>query len=185
MKKNSLLSLIKKRYSVRKYLNKPIRRTLIKKCLEAARLAPSAENMQPWRYLVVDNPELLNKLKQNAFSGIYKFTQWATSAPVIIVVLAKTSFITHKIGAQIQNIKYHLLDIGIATEHLILQATELGLGTCWIGWFNVKKVRKILQIPKKYEIVSLITLGYFKKEKTKKRKKRKKLEEIAFFNEIK
>jgi len=73
---------------------------------------------------------------------------------------------------------------GIAGEHIVLQAQELGLGTCWIGWFNLRKARKFLKIPRKYKIVSMLAMGYFEK-RPRKEKKRKKLEEIAWFNKIK
>ncbi len=173
-----------KRYSVRKYLDKKVDRELIKKCVEAARIAPSAENVQPWRFLVIDDPEKLNELKKAAFSGVYSVTKWANSAPVIIVVLAKTDILANTIGTFLQGTQFYLIDIGIATEHLILQATELNLGTCWIGWFNEKKTRKILNIPSKYKIVSLVTLGYFEFNEKRTKKHRKKLDKILFFNSL-
>ncbi len=178
------MNIIKKRYSVRKYLDKPVDRKMVTKCIEAARLAPSAENVQPWRYIVVDEKEILEQLKKTAFSGIYGFTRWANSAPVIIVVLAKPDFVANVIGAKIQKIRFHLLDMGISVEHLTLQATELGLGTCWIGWFNVKGVREVLEIPKSHEIISLMAMGHFKYSKTLNKKKRKSLNKILSFNKF-
>ena len=178
----NFMEIVKRRYSVRNYLDKPVDRKLINKCIEAARLAPSAENTQPWRFIVVDDHELLEKLKKQAFSGIFSFTKWANSAPVIIVILAKPGFIANKLGAQVQKIHYHLLDIGISVEHLVLQAAELNLGTCWIGWFNIKGVRKILNIPKKYEIPGLVSLDHFKYDKKLNKKKKKPLSKILFFN---
>ncbi len=178
------LELAKRRYSVRKYSGKKVPRKLITKCVEAAQIAPSAENVQPWRFLVVDDEEKLKELKKNAFSGVYAVTKWANSAPVIIVILAKPGIIANQIGGLIQGIDYYLLDIGIGTEHLVLQATELGLGTCWIGWFNIKKTRKILNIPKKYKIAGLMTLGYFEYKENLAKKRRKKLDDILFFNKI-
>ncbi len=181
----NFLELCKRRYSVRKYLSRKVPRKIILKCIEAARLAPSAENIQPWRYLVIDQEPLLSQLKEAAFNGIYTPTRWANSAPVIIVILAEINFLVHRIAPLFQKINYHLIDIGIATEHLILQATELGLGTCWIGWFNVKKVQQLFEIPKKYKIIGLLTLGYYEKEKTVAVKKHRKLiDEIVWFNQI-
>jgi len=87
-------------------------------------------------------------------------------------------------GKQIQKVQFYLIDTGIAGEHFVLQAEELGLGTCWIGWFNSRKARKVLNIPKKYKIVSLLSLGYYE-TRPQKEKKRKSLEDIAWFNEIK
>ncbi len=88
-----------------------------------------------------------------------------------------------KRGKQIQNIHFHLLDIGIAGEHIVLQAEELGLGTCWIGWFNTRKARKVLKIPRGYKIASLLSMGYYE-QKPSKLKKRKELDEVVWFNEI-
>lgn len=180
----NIAEIIKKRYSVRKYLAKPVEKNKIIKCIEAARLAPSAENIQPWRFLVINKPEKLIQLKKAAFSGIYSFTKWANSAPVIIVILAKPNFLTNKIGAQIQDIEYYLIDIGISVEHLILQASELKLGTCWIGWYNKKAVAKVLKIPKKYKLICLLTLGYFEYNNKLNRKIRKPIDKIVFFNNI-
>lgn len=180
----SIMQIIKKRYSVRKYKDKKIEYSLIKKCVEAARLAPSAENVQPWRFLVIDDKDILKQVKKAAFSGIYSFTKWANSAPVIIVILAQPDLLANKIGSKIQGTAYYLIDIGIAVEHLILQATELNLGTCWIGWFDTKKTRRVLKIPKKYKIVSLLTLGYFTYNQKQNKKKRKSLDNVLFFNKL-
>ena len=176
-----LMHLIKTRRSIRNYENRPVEREKIISCLEAARLAPSAENVQPWRYLVLDDPELKDGFANEVFSGIYFPTKFAKKPPVLIVVLARLDILANRIGKQIQGINYYLIDIGIATEHLILRAHELGLGTCWIGWFNPKKARKFLKIPRKYKIVSLISMGYPAAEKGNV-KNRKPLGEIAFFN---
>ena len=152
-------------------------------CLEAARMAPSAEHVQPWRFLVIDEPELKKKLAKAAFSGVYKSTRFAAKAPVIIVLLAKLDIIANRIGKQIQGIHYYFIDMGIAGEHIVLQAEDLGLATCWIGWFSIRKTRKILNIPRQYKIVSLLALGYAE-SRPPKEKKRKTLEDICWFNRI-
>jgi nitroreductase len=175
--------LVEGRRSIRRYTEKPVERDKILVCLEAARLAPSADNAQPWRFLVLDDENLRQKFCDEVFSGIYSISKFAKQAPVLIVILARLNIIAHKIGKQIQNIHFHLLDIGIAGEHIVLQAEELGLGTCWIGWFNTRRARKILKIPRDYKIVSLLSMGYYDK-KPSKLKKRKKLNEIVWFNEI-
>ena len=180
----SLFDIIDKRKSIRKYLPDPINRDLILKCIDAARLAPSAENVQPWRFLVIDQPDIIEKIKKSAFSGLYKFTRFAAKAPVIVIILARLDILANRIGKQIQGTQYYLIDIGIAGEHFVLQATELGLGTCWIGWFNEKKLRKELNIPGKYRIVSLISMGYYDKKYDLKERDRKKLEDIYWLNEI-
>lgn len=178
-----LQQLILQRRSIRRFLDKPVEREKILACIEAARLAPSAENVQPWRFLIIDEPELREKLSKGVFSGIYSISKFASKAPVLILILAKLDVIANRIGKQIQGIHFYLIDIGIAGEHFVLQAEELGLGSCWIGWFNARKTRKILKIPRKYKIVSLLALGYFDKRPVKE-KKRKPLEKIAWFNKV-
>jgi nitroreductase len=176
-------NLYRKRRSIRKYIPKKIPRNLILKCIEASRFAPSAENIQPWRFIVVDDVLLLEKIKGEVFTGIFSATSWIKTAPVIIVVLLKQNFVVHKLAPFLQKVDYSLIDIGIATEHLILQATEFGLGSCWVGWFNKEKIRKILHIPKKYKIVALISLGYPDKKYKPTKRKIKKLKEIVKFNQ--
>ncbi|TEU04685.1 MAG: hypothetical protein E3J22_06775 [Candidatus Aminicenantes bacterium] len=182
--KNFFRELVRSRRSIRHYLDKPVEREKILACIEAARLAPSADNVQPWRFLIIDNPKLKAQYAKRIFSGIYSISRFAEKAPVLILILARLDIIANRIGKQIQNIQFYLLDIGIAGEHVVLQAQELGLGTCWIGWFNIRKARKFLKIPRKYKIVSMLAMGYSEKRPSKE-KKRKKLEEIAWFNKIK
>lgn len=181
---NSFLELVELRRSNRKYLDKPVEREKIIQCIEAARLAPSAENVQPWRFIILDDPNIIKNFSEYAFSGIYAPTRFAAKAPVIIVILGKLDLLANRIGKQIQGIHFYLLDIGIAGEHLVLQAQELDLGTCWIGWFNIRGVRKFLKIPRSYKIVSLISMGYPQPYQPK-QKKRYQLEEIAWFNTFK
>jgi len=181
---STLMFIIQARRSVRKYQDKPVEREKIVACLEAARLAPSAENVQPWRFVVIDEPLLIEKFSSSVFSGIYRATRFAARAPVIVVILARLDILANKIGKQIQGIHYYLIDTGIAGQHFVLRAQELGLGTCWIGWFNVRAVRKALNIPRSYKVVSLMTLGYPLDGQVKE-KKRLSLDEIAWFNGFK
>lgn len=174
-------NLVRRRRSVRRYLQVPVEREKIAACLEAARLAPSAENVQPWRFLVVDDPDVKNRLAEKAFSGIYAFSKFAAKAPVLIVLLAKPDILASRLGRRVQGVSYDLIDIGIAGEHLALQAAELGLGTCWIGWFNPRAVRRFFGLPKKYKVVSLMALGYPERAEIRE-KKRKPLAEIVWFN---
>ena len=179
----AFLDLVRKRRSVRRFLDKTVEREKIFSCIEAARLAPSAQNVQPWKFLVVDDPKTKDRFADAIFSGIYSPSKFAAHAPVLILQLASLNVITNVIGKQIQNIHFYLIDTGIAGEHIVLQAAALDLGTCWIGWFNTKKARKFFNIPKKYKIVNLFALGYFE-NRPPKEKKRKKLEEIVSFNKF-
>ncbi len=108
-------------------------------CLESARIAPSAHNAQSWRFLVIDDPEIKARYAEKAFSGIYKMTRSAARAPVLVLVLARLDVLANRLGRQVQGVNFYLLDLGIAGEHFVLQAEELGLSTCWIGWFNIRK----------------------------------------------
>ncbi|MCD6112247.1 MAG: nitroreductase family protein [Bacteroidales bacterium] len=178
----NFLELIKIRQSVRKYSDKNVETEKIEKCIEAARLAPSASNAQPWKFIVVNNPELKNKIANDTFSTVVPFNKFTLQAPVIIVVTIEKPNVMSMIGSRLKNKEYKLIDIGIATEHFCLQATELGLGTCILGWFNENKIKKILNIPKKKTIGVLITLGYPCNEYIIRDKKRKNTDEIRTYN---
>lgn len=123
-------------------------------------MAPSAENVQPWRFIVIDDPLQREAFSNAAFSGIYAHTRWAAKAPALVAVCAELDILANRIGKAIQNMPYYLIDIGIAGEHLVLQAESLGLSTCWIGWFNFKKAKKQLRIPRRIRLCALIALGY-------------------------
>lgn len=180
MLETSFLNLVRNRRSVRRYLDKPVERKKILTCIEAARLAPSADNVQPWRFLVVDDRESIERFSKSVFSGIYFLSKFAAKAPVLILIMARLDIIANRIGKQIQDVSFYLIDVGISGAHLTLQAEELGLGTCWIGWFNSRKARKFFQIPRKYKIVCLMSMGYYEKKEVKE-KKRRPLEDIVSF----
>jgi len=156
--KQSFLELVKQRTSCRSYRADPVPKEALEKMVEAARLAPSACNRQPWRFAVITDPDVRARLIDKSFlPGIPM--RWAENAGAIIALGMKRSPITHQIANKISGVDYPLLDLGIAGEHLVLQAEELGLGTCWIGWINPKKARRIIGWPRSIEVVSLITVG--------------------------
>jgi nitroreductase len=179
--KTPFQELVRSRRSVRRFLDRPVEREKVLTCLEAARLAPSAENVQPWRFLVIDDLEVKERFAGAAFSGIYSFSRFAARAPVIIVILARPDLLANRIGKQIQDVSFYLIDVGIAGEHLALQAQELGLGTCWVGWFNARRTRNFFRLPRPYKVVCLMTLGY-PEPRPYREMKRKPLAEIAWFN---
>ena len=170
--------LITQRQSDRKYdKNRKVNREDIIKCLEAARMAPSACNSQPWKFVVVDDPELLPQMASAAAGmGMNKFT---ADAPVIVAVVLEKMNFTARMGSVIKDKEYRLLDIGIAVEHFCLQATELGLGTCIMGWFNEKQVAKLLGV-KNRRIPLLIALGY--SDSPHREKSRKSIDEMSSWN---
>ena len=156
----SFLDLVKKRQSCRKYLPASVPRDVLERCLEAARLAPSACNSQAWRFIVVTEPSLRARLVEKAFSGVYAMNGFAKEAPVLVVVVTERSKYVAQVAGATRGTQYNLIDIGIACEHFILQATEEGLGTCWIGWFDQKGVREVLGLSKHDCLDIVISVGY-------------------------
>ena len=173
--------ILRGRRSIRRFLPAPVEPEKLRACLEAARIAPSAHNVQPWRFIVVDDPDLKERLTSAAFSGIYATSKFAAQAPVLLVLLAKPAGGVVRLGSKIQGVPYFLIDIGIAGEHVILQAEELGLATCWMGWFNYRQVRKVLAIPRVFKVVAMMPLGYAEK-RPQREPPRKAFEEIVAFN---
>jgi len=154
------LELVEKRRSCRRYADKPVPRDAIERCLEAARLAPSACNSQPWRFIVVQEEPLREKLAEAAFSGLYAMNKFAKKARALVVVLREPSTYCAKLAGFFRGTQYSLIDLGIACEHFILQAAEEGLGTCWLGWFDTRGTKKALGLPKSSRVDIIISLGY-------------------------
>lgn len=180
----TLDEIIRHRRSIRRYSAQPVEKEKVLACLEAARLAPSAHNIQPWRFVVIDDPELKSQVAERAFSGIYSYCRFAARAPVLVLLLAAPDVAASRLGRLVQGVQFYLLDLGIAGEHFVLKAEEQGLSTCWIGWFNSRAVKKFLKIPRKYRLVAMLALGYAEKRPPGDHI-RKPLEEIAWFNQIK
>ncbi len=175
------MDIVTSRKSVRSYLDKPVEREKLSQCVEAARLAPSACNAQPWRFIVVDEPELREKFASGVFSGLFSM-EFARKAPALVAVVKDQRSLVSKAGGTIRSVDYSLLDLGIAGEHFVLQATELGLGTCWIGWFNERVARKMLGIPRSKKIAYLLSVGYPAEPQPERGHRRKVTEEMAGFN---
>ncbi len=146
--------VIRLRRSIRAYKDKEIPEEVLLRILEAARLAPSAKNRQPWKFIVVRDENLRDKLAKAAC-----YQNFVKEAPVVIVAVATepTYIMTNGVPA-------YAVDLAIATEHIALAATNEGLGTCWIGAYHEDKVKEILQIPQKYKVVALLPLGYPKED---------------------
>jgi nitroreductase len=105
--------------------------------------------------------------------------RWIEQVPLLIIGCSQLDIIANRIGSRVTGIEYYQIDLGIAMEHMVLKATELGLGTCWIGWFNEDKLKKILNIPKKIKVSAMLAIGYPKEEPSKKRS-RKPINKILF-----
>ncbi|SHH59325.1 Nitroreductase [Clostridium collagenovorans DSM 3089] len=175
------LELVKLRESVRGYIDKKVEEEKILKCIEAARLAPSACNSQPWKFVVVNDKEILSEIKNKIYDSVIGINKFVLTAPVIIAVVGEKRNLTSAIGSSIKKKDYTSMDVGIAVEHLCLQATELGLGTCIIGWFKNEEIKKALGIPKNRDIELIVSLGYNNNENPRE-KKRKNIEDIVAFN---
>ena len=142
--------LIQKRGSVRGYLGRPVEEEKLDLILEAARLAPTAANRQPFRVIVVKDQAL-----RASFATAYS-RKWFYTAPVILVVCGVPS------EAWVRSDGFDCLvtDVAIVTDHLILQAADLGLGTCWIADFDPQAVRRVLRLPDYLVPLFLTPLGY-------------------------
>lgn len=176
-----MLNEIETRRSIRKYLNKPIEDEKIIELLESARLAPSGSNTQPWHFIVVKSESMRKKLAEASHNQ-----KWMMSAPVFIVCVAdincrikKSTHINLNKNSAEEEVKQIIRDTSIAIEHIVLQATNLNLGTCWVAWFTQEDIRPILNIPSDKYVISILTVGYADEEP--KPRPRKKLEEIVHY----
>jgi len=174
--------LILARQSVRRYAETLVEPEKISQCLEAARLAPSASNSQPWRFIVVDKEPLRTEVAKATFGDIKLINKYTLQAPVMIVIVVEKAKVLTRLAMLVKKKEWPLIDVGIAAEHFCLQATELGLGTCLIGWFEENKIKKLLQIPSDKSIGLLISVGYAVDGYPQRTKVRKPLEEIVRYN---
>jgi nitroreductase len=146
------------RRSVRNYTDKPVESEKLDKIIEAARFAPSATNKQPWRFIIVTDKELIKKI-----SGCLGYiNRWTVTAPLIVIgCSAKKRSAMQKVADKIIGVDFSVIDVSIALEHMVLVAQELGLYSCWIGWFHSRKIKKLVsEILPAWSIVSLLAIGY-------------------------
>lgn len=175
-------NLIHRRQSVRKYQDKPVEKEKLQQLIEAVRLSPSASNSQPWRLIIVDEPALKNKVARATYSPLVAFNRFAPQAPVIAVITIEKPKVITQIGARLKDREFPLIDIGIASAHFCLQAEEIGLGTCMLGWFDEEKIKGLLNIPGNTRIGLIITLGYAAADHPIRKKIRKDQEVMSSFN---
>jgi len=145
-----VMDAIQKRFSVRRFKNYEIEESKLERVIEAARLAPSARNLQEWRFVVVRDPEMRESLSQ-ASNG----QRFVAEAPAVIVGCAVTSEHVMSCG-----LHCYPIDVAIAMAYMTLEAVEQGLGTCWVGAFNPDRVRMLLGIPNDVIVVGLMPIGY-------------------------
>lgn len=165
---------IQQRRSVRTYELTPVPKEKLNRILEAAQMAPSASNIQPWHFIVVTDSEKRRKLAEG---GTY--AKFLVECPVVIVGCGD-----HKASP-----KWHVVDVTIALEHMVLTATNEGLGTCWIGSFQESQVKELLKIPENFRVIALLALGYphesldLQRKIIKTVRRRKELEKIVSYDE--
>jgi nitroreductase len=181
MNPEDLLNLINQRQSQRTYSNRPVEKGKLQRCIEAARLAPSACNAQPWKFIIIDDPELKNAIADQTSKKLVGMNHFTKQAPVHVAIVRERANFTSGLGQVLKDKEYPLIDIGIATAHFCLQATAEGLSTCIIGWFNEKKVKELLYIPKNKRLELIITAGYAPEGEIR-TKRRKTTEEILSYN---
>jgi nitroreductase len=135
------------RRSIRSYLPNPIPTQILRRILEAGRLAPSASNRMPWKFVVVTDPH-----KRRAIASSCSFGPFLSVSPVVIVGC----------GDREGSPKWFLVDTAIALQNMVLAATGEGVGSCWIGSFRQETIRELLKIPDQFQVVALLALGYAK-----------------------
>ncbi len=170
MQMKPFIQLAATRQSDRKYdSNRPVETDKLERILEAARLAPSACNAQPWHFVVVTEPELARKVGQATASlGMNTF---AKDAPVHILIVEESANVTSFLGSKIKRKHFPQIDIGIAAAHIILGAEDEGLGSCILGWFDEDKIKRLVGIPSHKRLLLDILIGYpLKPDRPKSRK---------------
>ena len=146
----NIYALIRRRKSVRAYTDRPVAAEKLTRVLDAARFAPSCNNNQEWRFVVVRNRKTRQRLSEAACGQSF-----VGEAPVVLVCCAETNGTVTGSGQP-----SHLIDASIAVDHLTLAAAAEGLGTCWVGALDDKQVRKILDIPAQIVVITMLTIGY-------------------------
>lgn len=168
----SILKIIKERRSVRRYRSEPIPEEALLRVLDAARFSPSGKNLQPWKFIVVKDKTLKRHLAEASQRQFF-----IAEAPVIIVACGFPDRCYSRMG---NYMKSWPVDVSIAVEHLILQAQEEGLGTCWVGAFEEGEVKSLLHVPDGVRVLALTPLGY--PDENPVPRKRKSLEEIVSYD---
>lgn len=155
------LDLARRRQSDRAFdTTRKVEPEKIARILEAAQLAPSACNAQPYRMIVVDDPELKNKVADTTSSKVLGMNHFTKQAPVHIIIVEENPNFTSGIGAVVKDKHFPYIDIGIVAAHLTLAAADEGLGSCILGWFDEKKLRALLDIPARKRILLDVVVGY-------------------------
>lgn len=178
-----MIKSIEMRRSIRKYKDKAVSDADILQLIESARLAPSGSNTQPWHFIVVKDKSVKQRVAEVSHNQ-----KWMVTAPVFIVCIAdicsrvkEESKLVLDENSSEEEVKQIIRDTSIATEHILLTAASLGLGSCWVAWFTQNEIRPVLNIPSDKYVVGIITLGYAAEQPTP--RPRKKIEEILHYEQ--
>ena len=178
------LDLVSSRQSVRAFdPERSVEKEKIERIIEIARLAPSACNAQPWSFVVVDNPELKNKVADATSSRVLGMNHFTKQAPVHLLLVEEKVNISSGIGGWIKKKDFAQMDLGIVAAHIVLAAEAEGLGTCIVGWFDEDKVKDLLHIPASKRVWLDIVIGYGTQPLRK--KNRKSIDKIVSYNSYK
>jgi nitroreductase len=164
----------------REFTDRPVEREKIERCVEAARLAPPACNSQPWKFIVIDEPNLRTAVAQRLVSPVFGINAFAAQASVLVAVVTEPSTLTARSGAMLKDKPYHLMGLGIAVEHCCLQAVEEGLGTCIMGWFDETGVKRLLEVPRAKRVHLTVAVGYTASDVVRPKARKAKGDILAF-----
>ena len=160
--------------------DRPVEKEKIDRILQAARLAPSACNAQPWHMIVVDDPELKNKVADATSARALGMNHFTKQAPIHIVLVEEKVNLTSGVGGWVKQKDYAQMDLGVVAAHITLAAHAEGLGSCILGWFNEPKMREVLSIPDSKRVWLDIAIGY--SIQPLRLKKRKTLDDVVSYN---
>jgi nitroreductase len=173
--------LAERRYSCRSYMDAPVEREKLVACVEAARMSPSACNSQPWGFVVVDDKALAKEVSECLRDKVLPINGFTRNCNAFIIVVEESANLSSKLGGKFKDQEFAQMDIGITALSVCLNASDLGLGTCIIGWFDEKRLTKMFSIPSGKRIRLIISIGY-PTDDAARPKVRKPLEEKIHFN---
>jgi nitroreductase len=168
------IEAINRRRSIKRYLDRPVEFEKITTLIDAARKAPSAGNLQDWNFIIVSEKDLVKQASQYCVDQY-----WIQTAPILIIVCALPEKHEMYYGLRGKRL-YNIQDCAAAIQNILLAATDMGLGTCWIGAFEEEKIRTLFAIPQDVRPQAIITVGY--SDETPQEKTLQHIENITFFN---
>lgn len=179
---NDFLSLARQRQSDRAFdPDRPVEKDKLQRILQAACIAPSACNSQPWHFVVVDDSDLKSKVADATSNRVLGINHFTKQAPVHIIVVEEKPNLSAGFGSWVKDKNFAHLDVGIAAAHIVLAAEDEGLGSCILGWFDEAKMRELLSIPKGKRVLLDVVIGY--STQADRPKKRKESETVISFNQ--